>query len=64
MLLEFCVKNFLSLKDEVKLSFIASTLKESLQEENDLINELAIGLSVLRSAVIYGTNASGKSNVL
>ena len=45
MLLEFCVKNFLSLKDEAKLSFIASTLKESLQEENDLINELAIGLS-------------------
>ena len=39
MLLEFCVKNFLSLKDEAKLSFIASTLKESLQEENDLINE-------------------------
>ena len=64
MLLEFCVKNFLSLKDEAKLSFIASTLKESLQEENDLINELAIGLSVLRSAVIYGANASGKSNVL
>ena len=31
---------------------------------NDLINELAIGLSVLRSAVIYGANASGKSNVL
>ena len=64
MLLGFCVKNFLSLKDEAKLSFIASTLKESLQEENDLINELAIGLSVLRSAVIYGANASGKSNVL
>lgn len=35
-----------------------------MQEENDLINELAIGLSVLRSAVIYGANASGKSNVL
>lgn len=64
MLLEFCVKNFLSLKDEAKLSFIASTLKESLPEENDLINDLAIGLSVLRSAVIYGANASGKSNVL
>ena len=56
MLLEFCVKNFLSLKDEAKLSFIASTLKESLPEENDLINDLAIGLSVLRSAVIYGGN--------
>mgnify|MGYP004628141717 FL=1 len=30
MLLEFYVKSFLSLKDEAKLSFIASTLKESL----------------------------------
>ena len=56
MLLEFCVKNFLSLKDEAKLSFIASTLKESLPEENDLTNDLAIGLSVLRSAVICGGN--------
>lgn len=64
MILEFCVENFLSLKGKAELSFVASALKESLPEENDLISEPEIGLSVLRSAVIYGANASGKSNVL
>lgn len=64
MFLKFCVENFLSLKDRVELSFVASTLKESLPEENDLIREPEVGLSILRSAVIYGANASGKSNVL
>ena len=37
MLLEFCVKNFLSIKDDLKLSFVATTLKESLSEPNDVI---------------------------
>ena len=64
MILEFCVENFLSLQGKAELSFVASTLKESLPEENDLIREPEIGLSVLRSAVIYGANASGKSNIL
>ena len=64
MLLEFCVENFLSLKERAELSLVASTLKESLPEDNDLISEPEIGLSILRSAVIFGANASGKSNVL
>ena len=37
MILEFCVNNFLSIKDELKLSFVATTLKESLSEPNDVI---------------------------
>lgn len=64
MLLEFCIENFLSLKERAKLSLVASTLKESLPEENDLISEPEIGLPILRSAVIFGANASSKSNVL
>ncbi len=64
MVLEFYVSNFLSIKDELKLSFVATTLKESLIEPNDLIPVSDIGLSLVRSAVIYGANASGKSNVL
>ena len=69
MLLEFCVKNFLSIKDDLKLSFVAttlkeSTLKESLSEPNDVIRISDMGLALVRSAVIYGANASGKTNVL
>lgn len=64
MFLEFCVANFLSIKAEMKLSFVAGTLKDALSEPNDLVPMAGIGVSLLRSAVIYGANASGKSNVL
>lgn len=64
MILEFCVTNYLSIKDELKLSFVASTLKENLSETNDTIPLSDTGMSIVRSAVIYGANASGKSNVL
>ena len=64
MLLEFCVKNFLSIKDDLKLSFVATTLMESLSEPNDVIRISDMGLALVRSAVIYGANASGKTNVL
>lgn len=64
MILEFCVSNYMSIKNELKLSFIATTLKESLTEANDTVTLADTNLSILRSAVIYGANASGKSNVL
>ena len=64
MFLEFCVSNYLSIKDELKLSFVASTLRENLSEPNDTIPLSDTGISLLRSAVIYGANASGKSNLL
>lgn len=64
MILEFCVSNFLSIKEELKLSFVATTLKESLSEPNDVIPVSDTGMSLVRSAVVYGANASGKSNLL
>lgn len=64
MILEFCTTNCLSIKEELKLSFIATPLKESCSEPNDLFPLADTGISLVRSAVIYGANASGKSNVL
>ena len=64
MILEFCATNYLSIKDELKLSFVATSLKESTSEPNKLFDVGDTGISLLRSAVIYGANASGKSNVL
>ena len=64
MILEFCTTNYLSIKDELKLSFIATPLKESCSEPNDLFPLADTGMSLVRSAVIFGANASGKSNVL
>lgn len=64
MILEFYVSNYLSIKDGLKISFVATSLKDSLSESNDMIALSDTGLMLLMSAVIYGANASGKSNVL
>lgn len=63
MILEFTVKNFLSIKDEVTLSMVAA--KDSSHEDNLLLYEDGKQVkSALKSLVIYGANASGKSNIL
>ena len=60
MLIEFSIANYLSFKDRVTLSMLASPNKE-LEDSNvfQYNNKLFV-----KSAVIYGANASGKSNLL
>lgn len=63
MLLEFTVRNFLSIKDEVTLNMVAS--KDTLLESNAFIyQEGKYEKRALKAAVLYGANASGKSNIL
>lgn len=59
MLLEFKCSNYRSIKDEVKFSMIAGS--DNTSEE--LLKEYG-NLRVLRSAIIYGANGSGKSNFI
>lgn len=61
MIQEFSVQNFLSFKDKQTISFTASSDK-TLSEE--LIYEPKSGVKILKMIVIYGANASGKSNLL
>ncbi len=61
MVQEFSVKNFLSFKDEVTLSFLAT--KDTRFEDYQVV-EVAPNVRLLRFGVIFGANASGKSNVL
>ena len=62
MLLEFSVENFLSFKDLTTLSMIsAKSFKEHLDTHTI---ELDKKVRLLKSAVIYGNNASGKSNLI
>lgn len=61
MIQEIKVRNFLSFKDEVILSFEA-TKDDTLAESN--IVEVAPGVRLLRFAMVMGANASGKSNLL
>lgn len=64
MLLQFSIKNFRTFKDKATLSLVASNYdKDTRENENVVINE-TFGLRLLKSAVIYGANASGKSKLL
>lgn len=63
MLVEFRVSNFRSIREEQCLSFVASTDKE--HEDTHCLQVGKPGVErLLRSAVIYGANASGKSNIV
>lgn len=59
MLIQFSVENYLSIKDKVVLSLLAS--KDTEHSEHLIIDG---NKNYLKSSVIYGANASGKSNVL
>jgi hypothetical protein len=61
MIQEIKIKNFLSFKDEVKFSFEASNDKFAEDSQVVKINE---NTRLLRFAIVYGYNASGKSNLL
>ncbi len=65
MLIQFTVENFLSFKEAATLSLVASSLKEKQTQAEDIIFELdGANISLLKSAVVYGANASGKSNLV
>lgn len=63
MLIEFKAENFRSIRDEVTFSLLASSDK-SLDGNLIELDILKKNDRLLKSAVIYGANASGKSNVL
>lgn len=61
MIQELRIKNFLSFKDEVVFSFEAT--KDTNNEEPHVVT-ITPGVRLLRFALVYGANASGKSNLL
>lgn len=64
MLLEFSVRNFKTFREKATLSLLASNYDKDTREEENVHNESKFGLRLLKSAVIYGANASGKSKFL
>ncbi len=65
MLIQFTVGNYRSFKDPVTLSMVAANLKakdETLDENNTFA--ATPKLRLLKSAALYGANASGKSNLV
>jgi uncharacterized protein len=64
MLIEFTVGNFRSFKEPVTLSMVAANIR-SKYPNLDKSNVFAVDddFSLLKTAAIYGANASGKSNI-
>lgn len=58
MILEFSLTNYLSFKERTTFSMIANSSKEL--EDNYVISD---GRKILKTAAIYGANASGKTNL-
>lgn len=62
MIQEIRIRNYMSFRDEVKLSFEAVS-EDSFEIESQSV-EVANGVRLLRFIALYGANASGKSNLL
>ena len=62
MLIRFRVSNFLSVHEEVELSLIAGRVQK--HPTHVVKGAATCNLGVLRAALIYGANASGKSNLI
>jgi AAA15 family ATPase/GTPase len=61
MIAEFKIKNYLSIKEEQCLSFEATS---DLNWKDEYTIEVKDGVRLLKLALIYGANASGKTNIL
>lgn len=61
MIQEIKIKNFLSFRDEIRFSFEASG--DSFAEDSQVV-KINENTRLLRFAILYGYNASGKSNFL
>ena len=62
MLIEFSVANFRSIAERQTYSFVANTSKDD--GEHQVFTPSETKTSLLKSAVIYGANAAGKSNLI
>ena len=61
MILEFKIENFLSFKEKQTFSFEATSDKHL---EDYYCVEVKPGVRILKMGIIYGANASGKTNLL
>ncbi len=58
MIRDFWVKNYLSIRDKQELSFVAKG------PASELVVEISKGIFLYKLGILYGSNASGKSNML
>jgi AAA15 family ATPase/GTPase len=64
MLIQFSVRNFRTFKEKATLSLIASNYDKETRETENISDTNIYNLRILKSAVVYGANASGKSKFI
>jgi len=64
MLIQFTFRNFKCFKEEAKISLLASNYDKNTREEDNIFSIEKFGLKLLKSAIIYGANASGKTKLV
>jgi hypothetical protein len=62
MLVRFTVRNYKSFREPAEWSLLASL--DTTREADNVVDVPEFGLRLLRSAVVYGANASGKSKLV
>ena len=64
MLIQFSVQNFKTFKEKAVLSLLASNYDTATREKENIIALTGLNLRVLKSIVVFGANASGKTRLL
>jgi len=64
VIIQFSVRNFKTFKERASLSLVASNYDKETREDDNISGDDIINLRLLKSAVIYGANASGKSKFI
>ena len=64
MIIQFSFSNFKTFKDRVVLSMLASNYDKDTNEEHNIINLEHPNLRLLKSCLMFGANASGKSKFI
>jgi AAA15 family ATPase/GTPase len=64
MIIDFSYSNFRSFKDKVEFSMKADSLKSKIDNTFEIDLNSGNTVSILKTAVVYGANASGKSNFI
>jgi AAA15 family ATPase/GTPase len=64
MLVSFSVSNFTVFREKATLNMLASNYDKETRESENIRSDIMFDLRILKSAVIYGANASGKSKFL
>lgn len=64
MIVQISVRNFKTFRDKAVLNLVASNYDKDTRESDNIYTDSQFNLRIVKSAVIYGANASGKSKFI